>query len=61
VTYCDPEIASVGLTEKQATEQYGEVETYEYNLAGNGRSKILNTTGWSSSSGRRTGRSSECT
>jgi dihydrolipoamide dehydrogenase len=45
VTYCDPEIASVGLTEKQATEQYGEVETYEYNLAGNGRSKILNTTG----------------
>jgi len=45
VTYCDPEVASVGLTEKQATEQYGEVETYEYNLAGNGRSKILNTTG----------------
>ena len=25
VTYCDPEIASVGLTEAQAKEQYGEV------------------------------------
>ena len=45
VTYCDPEVASVGLTEKQAIEQYGEVDTYEYNLAGNGRSKILTTTG----------------
>ena len=39
------EVASVGLTEKQAIEQYGEVDTYEYNLAGNGRSKILTTTG----------------
>jgi dihydrolipoamide dehydrogenase len=45
VTYCDPEVASVGLTEAQATEQYGEVETYEYNLAGNGRSRILQTQG----------------
>jgi dihydrolipoamide dehydrogenase len=45
VTYCDPEVASVGLTEKQAAEQYGEIETYEYSLAGNGRSKILNTAG----------------
>jgi dihydrolipoamide dehydrogenase len=33
VTYCNPEVASVGLTEAQAKEQYGEVETYEYNLA----------------------------
>jgi len=45
VTYCDPEVASVGLTEAQAKEQYAEVETYEYNLAGNGRSQILQTQG----------------
>ncbi len=46
VTYCDPEIASVGLTEAQARERYGEVEAYEYNLAGNGRSQILRTSGF---------------
>jgi dihydrolipoamide dehydrogenase len=45
VTYCDPEVASVGLTEAQARERHGEIETYEYNLAGNGRSKILQTAG----------------
>ncbi|MGI8953115.1 MAG: dihydrolipoyl dehydrogenase, partial [Nocardioidaceae bacterium] len=45
VTYCDPEIASVGLTEPQAREKYGEVDTYEYNLGGNGRSQILQTAG----------------
>ncbi len=45
VTYCDPEIASVGLTEAQARDQLGEVETYEYNLAGNGRSQIVQTQG----------------
>jgi dihydrolipoamide dehydrogenase len=45
VTYCDPEIASVGLTEPQAKEKYGEVETYEYNLGGNGKSQILQTAG----------------
>ena len=45
VTYCEPEVASVGLTEKQAIEKYGEVDTYEYNLAGNGKSKILGTAG----------------
>ena len=46
VTYCDPEIASVGLTETQAREQHGEVETYEYNLGGNGKSQILGTQGF---------------
>jgi dihydrolipoamide dehydrogenase len=48
VTYCDPEIASVGLTEAQAVEQYGQdkVTTFEYNLGGNGRSQILGTTGF---------------
>jgi dihydrolipoamide dehydrogenase len=45
VTYCDPEVASVGLTEAQAREAYGEVETREYSLAGNGRSQILATSG----------------
>ena len=46
VTYCNPEIASVGLTEAQAREAHGEVETYEYNLAGNGKSQILQTAGF---------------
>ena len=46
VTYCDPEIASVGLTEAQAKEKYTEVETYEYNLGGNGKSQILQTQGF---------------
>lgn len=47
VTFCEPEIASVGLTEKQAREKYGDsVRTVEYNLAGNGKSNILNTQGF---------------
>ncbi|CCH78744.1 Dihydrolipoyl dehydrogenase (E3 subunit of both pyruvate dehydrogenase and 2-oxoglutarate dehydrogenase complexes) [Nostocoides japonicum T1-X7] len=46
VTYCDPEIASVGLTEEQAREAYGEVEAFEYNLGGNGKSQILRTSGF---------------
>jgi dihydrolipoamide dehydrogenase len=46
VTYCDPEIGSVGLTEAQAREKYGDVATYEYNLGGNGRSQILGTQGF---------------
>jgi dihydrolipoamide dehydrogenase len=47
VTYCEPEIASVGLTEAQAKEKFGEdgISTYEYNLAGNGKSQILGTAG----------------
>ena len=47
VTFCEPEIASVGLTEKQAKEQYGgdKIATQEFNLAGNGKSQILNTAG----------------
>jgi len=46
VTYCDPEIASVGLTEEAARERYGEgVETVTYDLAGNGRSQILKASG----------------
>jgi dihydrolipoamide dehydrogenase len=46
VTYCEPEIASVGLTEAQAREKYAEVETLEYNLGGNGKSQILQTQGF---------------
>jgi dihydrolipoamide dehydrogenase len=45
VTYCEPEVASVGLTEAQAREQYGEVQTLMYDLAGNGKSQILRTAG----------------
>ena len=47
VTYCEPEVASVGLTEVQAREQFGDnVAVYEYNLGGNGKSQILATTGF---------------
>ncbi len=47
VTYCDPEIASVGLSEQAAKAKFGDdkVETFEYNLAGNGKSSILGTGG----------------
>lgn len=47
VTYCEPEIASIGLTEEQAKAKHGDsmVSTYEYNLAGNGKSQILSTAG----------------
>ncbi|MFI8993310.1 dihydrolipoyl dehydrogenase [Streptomyces sp. NPDC053542] len=45
VTYCRPEVASVGLTETAATEKYGAVETLTYDLAGNGKSQILQTSG----------------
>ncbi len=47
VTYCDPEVASVGLTEAQAREQYGDdqVRSVTYDLSGNGKSQILRTQG----------------
>ncbi len=46
VTYCHPEIASVGLTEPEARERFGDVQVYEYNLGGNGKSQILGTAGF---------------
>jgi len=48
VTYCEPEIASVGLTEAKAAEKFGaeNISTYEYNLGGNGKSQILGTSGF---------------
>jgi dihydrolipoamide dehydrogenase len=45
VTYCEPEVASVGLTEAQAREAFGEIQTLTYDLAGNGKSQILQTQG----------------
>ena len=45
VTYCEPQVASVGLTEVQAKERYPEVETITYDLAGNGKSVILQARG----------------
>jgi dihydrolipoamide dehydrogenase len=46
VTYCDPEIASVGLSEDEARTRFGDVETFTYDLAGNGKSQILKTRGF---------------
>ena len=48
VTYCEPEVGSVGVTEAKAKELYGDdqVETLEYNLGGNGKSQILATQGF---------------
>jgi dihydrolipoamide dehydrogenase len=45
VTYSEPEVASVGLTEAQAKEKFGEIEVATYDLAGNGRAAILKTAG----------------
>jgi dihydrolipoamide dehydrogenase len=46
VTYCDPEVASVGLTEDAAIARFGSAETVTYDLAGNGKSQILKTQGF---------------
>ena len=46
VTYCEPEVASVGYTQAEAEAKFGEVEAYEYNLGGNGKSQILATQGF---------------
>jgi len=48
VTYCEPEVASVGLTEDEARQKYGDeaVETLTYDLGGNGKSQILKTQGF---------------
>lgn len=48
VTYSEPEVASVGVTEAKAKELFGDdgVQTLEYNLGGNGKSQILATAGF---------------
>jgi dihydrolipoamide dehydrogenase len=45
ITYCDPEVASVGLTSAQCTERGIETVEVNYPLGGNGKSVILQTTG----------------
>ena len=47
VTYCEPEVASVGMNEVEARAAFGDsVNVYEYNLGGNGKSQILGTAGF---------------
>lgn len=55
VTYCEPEIAAVGLTEAAARERYPDVTVIEYNLGGNGRSLMLGTGGFVKVVARRDG------
>jgi dihydrolipoamide dehydrogenase len=47
ITYSEPEVASVGLSEAQAVSQYGadKITTLTYDLGGNGKSQILKTQG----------------
>lgn len=47
VTFTEPEISSVGYTQPQAEEKFGKenIETFDYNLLGNGKSSILGTGG----------------
>jgi dihydrolipoyl dehydrogenase len=47
VTYSEPEIASVGLSEAKARQRYDDrVETVTYDLGGNAKSNILRTQGF---------------
>ena len=48
ITYCEPQVASVGYSEAKAKEIHGDdaIEAYEYNLAGNAKSSILGTSGF---------------
>jgi dihydrolipoamide dehydrogenase len=47
VTYSNPEVASIGLSEAKAKSEYGDdkITSYDYSLGGNGKSAILGTTG----------------
>jgi dihydrolipoamide dehydrogenase len=45
VTYCDPEVASVGLTSAVAKERGYDIVEFSYDFAGNGRAQILQTAG----------------
>ncbi|GIH59657.1 MULTISPECIES: dihydrolipoyl dehydrogenase [Microbispora] len=45
ITYSEPEVASVGIATSVARERGHDVVELNYNLAGNGRSKILQTQG----------------
>lgn len=48
ITYTDPEVASVGLTEEKAIALHGAegVSSIEFNLGGNGKSQMLGTAGF---------------
>ncbi|MBA2444378.1 MAG: dihydrolipoyl dehydrogenase, partial [Nocardioidaceae bacterium] len=48
VTYSEPEVASVGLSEDAAKTAYGAdfIESLTYDLSGNGKSQILKTSGF---------------
>lgn len=48
VTYCEPEVASLGMTEAQARQRFGVdgLEIMQYDLGGNGKSQILKTRGF---------------
>jgi dihydrolipoamide dehydrogenase len=45
IAYCEPEVASVGLTGSQATDAGYDVVETTYDLGGNGKSQILKTAG----------------
>jgi len=47
VTYSHPEVASIGYSEAKAAEKFGadKITSYDYNLAGNGKSHIIGTSG----------------
>ena len=47
ITYCDPQIASVGASEASAVKEHGQdaIETFLYDLGGNPKSQILRTAG----------------
>ena len=45
ITYCDPEVASVGITTATAAARGIETTEFTYNLGGNGKSVILQTQG----------------
>ena len=47
VTYSDPEVASIGYSEAKAADKFGadKITSYDYNLAGNGKSHIIGTSG----------------
>ena len=63
VTYCDPEVASVGLDRgRRPRSGTATVETLTYDLGGNGKSQILKTPGVRQAGpGARTARSSAST
>jgi dihydrolipoamide dehydrogenase len=45
VTYCEPEVASVGITSAQARERGYDIHEVTYDLGANGKSQILQTQG----------------